>query len=337
MAQNVAFRHALALATFVALLIYWTQASYFGMEILAEIAVFAILAMSLDLAAGYAGLVSLGHAALFGCGAYLYALFTVLWGWPPSLAMLLATLSTGVIALIIGAVVTRVQGVFFIVITLAAGEMGYEFFFKNRALGGDDGLAGIPRLDLAAIGIDLTDSSVFALFLIAAAIVTYLLLVRLLASPYGAVLTGLHDNPGRMRALGLPVRSYQTSIFAFSGALAGFAGTLSAQHTQFITPDLLHWTTSGEVLVMVILGGLGTLVGPVIGAAMLTLLRHELSNVTDYWGFWLGFFLILIVLGGKNGIVGWLAAGWDALRGARPAHLSADDDAEKGDPSDVAR
>lgn len=337
MANNAAFRHALALATIAALLLYWTQAGYFGMEILAEIAVFAILAMSLDLAAGYAGLVSLGHAALFGFGAYMYALFTVLWGWPASLAMVLATLSTGVIALIIGAVVTRVQGVFFIVITLAAGEMGYEFFFKNRALGGDDGLAGIPRLDLAAIGIDLNDSSVFALFLIAAAIGIYLLLLRLLASPYGAVLTGLHDNPGRLRALGLPVRAYQTSIFALSGAIAGFAGTLSAQHTQFITPDLLHWTTSGEVLVMVILGGLGTLVGPVIGAAMLTLLRHELSNVTDYWGFWLGFFLILIVLGGKNGIVGWLSAGWDALRGARTTDLSADEDAEKGEPSDAAR
>ncbi len=338
MAHVLQFRHALALVALAALLIFWTQAGYFGMEILAEIAVFAILAMSLDLAAGYAGLVSLGHAALFGFGAYMFALFTVLWGWPASLAVVLATLATGAIALIVGAVVTRVQGVFFIVITLAIGEMGYEFFFKNRALGGDDGLSGISRLDLSAIGVDLNDPGIFALFLIVVAAITYLLLVRLLASPYGAVLTGLHDNPGRMRALGLPVRTYQTSIFAFSGALAGFAGTLSAQHTQFITPNLLHWTTSGEVLVMVILGGLGTLVGPVIGAVVLTLLRHELSNVTDYWGFWLGFFLILIVLGGKNGIVGWLAAGWNALRGARPDDdQAADEPAEGEEASDAAR
>jgi branched-chain amino acid transport system permease protein len=337
MAHNLPFRHALAVLTIAALLIFWTRAGYFGMEILAEIAVFAILAMSLDLAAGYAGLVSLGHAALFGFGAYMFALFTVLWGWPASLAVVLATLATGAIALIVGAVVTRVQGVFFIVITLAIGEMGYEFFFKNRALGGDDGLSGISRFDLSAIGIDLNDPGVFALFLIVVAAAIYLLLVRLLASPYGAVLTGLHDNPGRMRALGLPVRAYQTSIFAFSGALAGFAGTLSAQHTQFITPNLLHWTTSGEVLVMVILGGLGTLVGPVIGAAVLTLLRHELSNFTDYWGFWLGFFLILIVLGGKNGIVGWLAAGWDVLRGTRSTDDPADESAEGEGASDAAR
>ncbi len=326
MAGRLPFRHALAVLTLAALVVFWTRAGYFGMEILAEIAVFAILAMSLDLAAGYAGLVSLGHAALFGFGAYMFALFTVLWGWPAWLAIVLATLATGAISLLAGAVVTRVQGVFFIMITLAAGEMGYEFFFKNRALGGDDGLAGIQRLDLSAIGVDLNDPAVFALSLIVVAAFVYLLLVRLLASPYGVVLTGLHDNPGRMRALGLPVRAYQTSIFALSGALAGFAGTLSAQHTQFITPNLLHWTTSGEVLVMVILGGLGTLVGPIIGAVMLTLLRHELSNVTDYWGFWLGFFLILIVLGGKNGIVGWLAAGWDALRGVRPAGDSDDDE-----------
>jgi branched-chain amino acid transport system permease protein len=342
MASNLPFRHALAVLTIAALLIFWTQAGFFGMEILAEIAVFAILAMSLDLAAGYAGLVSLGHAALFGFGAYMFALFTVLWGWPASLAVVLATLATGAIALIVGAVVTRVQGVFFIVITLAIGEMGYEFFFKNRALGGDDGLSGISRLDLSAIGIDLNDPGAFALFLIVVAAVIYLLLVRLLASPYGAVLTGLHDNPGRMRALGLPVRAYKTSIFAFSGALAGFAGTLSAQHTQFITPGLLHWTTSGEVLVIVILGGLGTLVGPVIGAAVLTLLRHELSGFTDYWGFWLGFFLILIVLGGRNGIVGWLAAGWDAVRGARVAENgTADepiaDDGAEAETSDAAR
>ncbi len=347
MAGNLPFRHALAALTLVALVVFWTQAGYFGMEILAEIAIFAILAMSLDLAAGYAGLVSLGHAALFGFGAYMFALFSVLWGWPASLAVLMATLATGAISLVVGAVVTRVQGVFFIMITLAVGEMGYEFFFRNRALGGDDGLSGISRLDLSAIGVDLNDPGVFALFLITIAAVTYLLLVRLLASPFGAVLNGLHDNPGRMRALGLPVRAYKTSIFAFSGALAGFAGTLSAQHTMFITPNLLHWTTSGEVLVMVILGGLGTLVGPVIGAVMLTLLRHELSNVTDYWGFWLGFFFFFFVLGGKNGVVGWLAAGWDALRGASVAEdLNADDpaaadlaaaDLAEGEASDAAR
>ncbi len=317
MRNLMSFRSVLAALTLIALLISWTNAGYFGMEILAEIAILALLAMSLDLLAGYTGLVSLGHAALFGCGAYSFAAFTALWGWPPSLAMAAATLFTGLVALIVGAVVTRVQGIFFIMITLAIGEMGYELVFKTRALGGDDGLAGIPRVDLSAIGVDLNDPGSFALVLILVVAVFYVLLQRLLSSPYGAILTGLHDNAGRMRALGLPVQLYQTSIFAFSGALAGFAGTLSAQHTMFISPQLLHWTTSGEVLVMGILGGLGTLIGPVIGAALITLLRHELSDLTDYWGLWLGLFLILAVMGGKNGVVGWLESARNAVQGRR--------------------
>jgi branched-chain amino acid transport system permease protein len=318
------FRFALAALTMIAFLVSWSGAGYFGMELLVEIAILGLLAMSLDLLAGYTGLVSLGHAALFGCGAYAFAAFTVLWGWPASLAMAAATLLTGLLSLIVGAVVTRVQGIFFIMITLAIGEMGYEIIFKTRALGGDDGLAGIPRLDLTAIGVDLNDPGAFALFLLLILPVVYLLLRRLLASPYGAILNGLHDNPVRMRALGLPVQRYQISIFAFAGALAGFAGTLSAQHTMFITPQLLHWTTSGEVLIMVILGGLGTLVGPVIGAATVTLLRHELSDLTDYWSLWLGVFLILVVMGGKNGVVGWLEAGWSIVRRGRVKRSSND-------------
>ncbi len=317
MTPKARFRHLLSLLVFLALIAYWSQADYFGFEIIAEIAVFAILAMSLDLIAGYAGMVSLGHAALFGTGAYLLALFTVVMGWPVWLGMAAATALTGLIALVVGSVVTRVHGIFFIMITLAIGEMGYEFFFKNRTLGGDDGMAGIGRLDLSFIGVDLMDPASFALFVVLVAAGIYLLLLRLLASPYGKILVGLHDNPGRLRALGLPVRAYQTSAFAFSGLIAGFAGTLTAQHTLFISPNLLHWTTSGEVLVMIILGGLGTLVGPIIGAGALVLLRHELSNVTEYWGFWMGLFLIAIVLGGRNGIVGWLEWGWEALTGRR--------------------
>lgn len=307
------FRHGIAALTFLGLLIGWSQAGYFGMEILAEIAIFAILCMSLDLLAGYTGLVSLGHAALFGTGAYLFASCTIHGGYPVLPSMALASIGTGLIALLVGAVVTRVQGIFFIMITLAIGEMGYEFFFKNRTLGGDDGLAGISRLDLSGYGLDLADPGTFALTLILVTAVVYGLLSWLMLSPYGAVLRGIHSNPERMRALGLPVRFYQTSVFALSGLLAGFAGTLTAQHTMFITPQLLHWTTSGELLVMAILGGLGTLIGPVIGAAMVTLLRHELSNFTDYWGLWLGLFLILTVLTGRNGLVGWLDAGRRSL------------------------
>ena len=301
-------RHLLAILTVAGLLVWWSQAEYFGFELLTEIAIFAILAISLDLIAGYAGMVSLGHAALFGTGAYAYAWLNSILGLSSPLAMLGATFGTGFVALLVGAVAVRVEGIFFIMITLGFGQMGYEFFFQNSTMGGDDGFYGIIRLDLSSIGIDLTAPDNFALFTLIAMVLVYLLLAWLLSTPFGAVLRGLHANPKRFRALGLRTLVYRTAGFAVAGSIAGFAGSLSAQHTQFIAPNLLNWTTSGEVLVMVILGGLGTLVGPLIGATSLVFLRHELSGLTDYWGAILGGFLILVVLSRQNGIVGALMA-----------------------------
>ena len=297
-------RHGLAVVVFGALLLYWATADFFALEIIAEIAVFAILAMSLDLVAGYSGMVSLGHGALFGFGAYMFAHFATTLGLPTGLALALASGLTGLVGLTAGAVVSRVHGIFFIMATLAMGEMGYEFFFKSKTFFGDDGFSGIPRLDLAWLGLETADPSTFALLLILVALAVYLLITRLLGSPYGWALVGLHENETRMRAMGLPTGLYKTSIIGASGLLAGLAGALAAMHTQFITPQLLHWTTSGEVLIMVILGGLGTLIGPIIGAAIVILLRHELSSYTDYWGFWLGLFLIAMVMSRANGVVG---------------------------------
>lgn len=313
-------RHLLALLCLGGLLLWHAQAEYYGFELLAEIAVFAMLAMSLDLIAGYAGMVSLGHAALFGTGAYAYAWLGGVLGVPAPLAMLGATAGTGLVALLVGAVAVRVEGIFFIMITLGFGQMGYEFFFQNSAMGGDDGFYGIQRLDLSSIGVDLNDPANFALFALAAMTLVYGLLAWLLATPFGAVLRGLHANPKRFRALGLRVLTYRAAGFTVAGMVAGFAGSISAQHTLFISPGLLNWTTSGEVLVMVILGGLGTLVGPVVGAVSLVFLRHELSSLTDYWGAVLGGFLILVVLSRQNGLVGALAAlGRRLKRGSRHA------------------
>jgi branched-chain amino acid transport system permease protein len=315
--MSAGFRHVVAALVLAGLLVYWSQADYFGYEVLAEVAIFAILAMSLDLVAGYTGLVSLGHAALFGCGAYIFAALSVLFGWPVGLAMAAASVLTALLALVVGAVVTRVQGIFFIMITLAIGQMGHEFFFQFKPLGGDDGFAGIERLDLSLIGVDMNDPATFALAMLVCAAAVYIVLTRILASPFGALLAGLHDNPARMRALGLPVKRYQTAVFGLSGLIAGFAGTLTAQHILFITPNLLDWTTSGKVLVMVILGGLGTLAGAALGAVALVFMEHELAAVTDYWGFWMGIVLIAVVMGGRNGAIGWLHAAWRVLSQGR--------------------
>ena len=311
------FRAVLVVVTFAALLGYWGLSGFFGKEIVSEIAIFAILAMSLDLLAGYSGLVSLMHGALLGFGAYMYALMAAKWGVSAPVAMLAASAATGFVALVVGGVVSRVRGVFFIMATLAVGEMGYEYFFQSEIFGGDDGFAGIPRLDLSSLGIDTSDTASFALVVIVMAMMVYVLMSRLLKSPYGWALVGIHENEMRMRALGLPARLYKTSAIGVSGVIAGFAGTLTAMHTQFITPQLLHWTTSGEVLIMVILGGLGTLIGPVVGASIVILLRHQLSSYTDYWGFWLGMFLIVVVVSKSNGVVGWLSDAWVRLTNRR--------------------
>lgn len=286
---------------------YAASADFFGLELIAEIAVFAILVMSLDLLAGFGGMISLGHAAFFGLGAYLFALMTAMWSWPPLVAMIATPPVIAGIAVLVGFVVVRVHGIFFIMITLALGEMAHAYFFESRLFGGDDGLAGIPRLDLSALGLELHDPRTFALALIALAALVYLLLAAVLRAPFGHVLIGIRINEHRMRALGCPTARYKIGAFAAAAAVAGLAGTLRAQHTQFITPVLLEWTTSGEALIMVILGGLRTLIGPVIGAAAVTLLRHELSAWTDYWSLFLGLFLIAVVLSRRNGIYGWLA------------------------------
>lgn len=310
-------RAILALLTFCGLFLYWLGADFFGYEILAEIAIFAILAMALDLLAGYGGMVSLAQGALFGVGAYAFAYTSATMAIPVPLAMLLAVLISGLAALLIGALASGVTGIFFIMITLAIGEMAHEFFFKSKAFGGDDGFFGIPRLDLSGVGIDMMDPASFALFLLGAMLLVFLLLRWLVASPFGVTLVGIHENSHRLRALGLPVRLYKTMAFAIAGMISGFAGSLIAQHTSFISPELLHWTTSGEILVMLIVGGLATLIGPLMGVILVVLLKHMLGDYTDYWQFWLGLVLIAVVLSGRNGLVGALEELWQRLTGRR--------------------
>lgn len=300
-------RHLLAAALLAVLLIWWSVAGFFGHDLITTAAIFAILCMSLDLIAGYAGMVSLGHAAFFGAGAYLYAGTTLFLGWPAPLGIAAATAGSGLLALVVGAISSRTHGLFFMMITLAFGEIGHEIVFRSRAFGGSDGLAGVPRLDLSAISVDLMSPSVFSLFALLTAASVYLLLAWLVTTPFGTVMTAVRESERRARALGVPVRAHRSVAFGFAGAIAGFAGTLTAQHLSLVTPQLLHWTTSGEILVMSILGGLGTLVGPALGAVALTFARHEIGAYTDYWGFWLGLLLVTVVVIEPRGLAGLIS------------------------------
>lgn len=297
-------------------------AEYFGLEILTEILILAMLVLALDIVAGFGGMVSLCHGALMGAGAYAYALLSTKAGIAPPVAMASAIAVTGAVAWVIGAICSRSHGIYFIMATLAFGQMAYSYVFETPLFGGDDGLGGISRLDLSFIGVDLNDSRSFALFCLAVLGAVYAASVLILRSGLGRSLTGVMHNEQRMRALGLTVWRIKADIFGLSGMIAGLAGALAAQHTLYISPGLMGWTVSGEALVVVILGGLGTLVGPLVGAAAFVLLKHELSAVTTYWHLVVGGILIAVVMSRANGMFGWIEARWGARIERRLADAS---------------
>ncbi len=240
--------------------------------------------------------------------------------------MLLAVALSGGLAFAIGAVCARSTGIYFIMATLAFGQMAYSLVFQSPLFGGDDGLSGAPRPDLSAIGIDLTDSRAFAVYAILLVALAYLVAAATLRSGLGRSLVGLHHNEKRLRALGLTVWRAKATVFAISGALAGLAGCLAAQHTQYVSPGLLSWTVSGEALVVVILGGLGTLVGPILGAILFVVLKNEISAITPYWHAIVGLILIAVVMSRANGVFGFIEARL-ASRKPQPILQKADADA----------
>lgn len=300
-------RDPLAALLVAAAAMTWLFTGDFGKEVLSEVAVFAIFAMSLDLLVGRAGLVSLGHAAFFAAGAYAVAAFGVFLNLPMWMATPLAVAVTAVAAAAAGFFAVRLSGVFFIMMTLAIGQMVYAFFFNSRAFNADDGLAGIGRVDFSFLGLDSGQPAVFCAFAVVAAVAVFLLLRMVARSPFGHTLAALRRNEARLRSLGCPVLRCKLAAFTLAGALAGFAGALAAQHSGFISPDLAFWTVSGEVLVMVIVGGLGSLSGAALGAALVILLRHYLAGLTEFWAFYLGLLFVLMVLFAADGAAGRLS------------------------------
>lgn len=290
-----------------------------------RILILAIAAVSLDLILGYCGLVSFGHAAYLGVGAYVVAILSFhaydgsdLFGLPGTefapLVWPLAIVISAVAAVAIGALSLRTSGVYFIMITLAFAQMLFFLFVSLQRYGGDDGLfmfAG--RSEMPGIGID--DDRTFY-FVALAALTGFVLLCRaIVASRFGRVLQGIRQNERRMVMLGFPVYRYKLVAFVIAGAGAGLAGALLANHTRFVSPDMLHWTKSGDILIMVILGGIGTLTGPILGAGAFLAIEEFLPVVfgdmgfdllKDHWRVVFGPMLILFVLFARRGIYGML-------------------------------
>jgi branched-chain amino acid transport system permease protein len=281
-----------------------------------RILIFAIVAISLDLILGYGGMVSLGHAAFFGVGAYVVAILN----WHadrevPLFGLMLGThnvlitwtaamLASALMALLIGLISLRTAGIFFIMITLAFAQMVYFFFVSLRAYGGDDGLR-FPGDTVVLGAIDTENDVAFYYLVFAILCATLYVCRRLVNSRFGMVVQGCRENERRMRALGFPTYKYKLAAFTLAGAIAGLAGALFAAHESYISPSIMHWTRSGDLIVMVVLGGMGTLIGPVIGAIAFLFLEKTLPDYTEHWMIVFGPILLLVVLFARRGIFGW--------------------------------
>lgn len=274
----------------------------FGTEIL----ILGLFALSVDIIMGYTGLVSLGPAAFFGLGAYagsitLLRLANSIW-----LAMLIAMILCGIVAWVIGHLSIRIKGAYFALLTLAFAQMFYEVSVRWQSLtGGTDGLAGVPdpAIGIPPYTVSLGNPYVFFYFTLAMVILVYYLCVRLVNSPFGHVLQAIQDNEERVEFLGYNVRVFKRRAFVVSGVIGGLSGVLFAI-LRFVDPGVLYWLTSAEVLVMNLFGGMGTLFGPIIGAAAFLFARDLLTSYTEHWRLILGLIFVGFVLFSPQGIVG---------------------------------
>jgi branched-chain amino acid transport system permease protein len=286
----------------------WMTTPYV-LSLLNEILIFALFAMSLDLLLGYTGLASLGQAAFFGIGAYLTGIVGV--HLTPNLLLTLpiVLLGSAAAALVIGFLCLRVTRISFLMLTLAFAQMVYAVAFKWTAVtGGSNGFAGVPRprLELGPLSLGLGDTAAFYELTVAVTIAGYLILRLLVASPWGYTLRGIKENEPRMSGLGYRTSIYKLSAFIVAGMAAGVAGMLYASFNYFVSPQDLYWTMSGQVLMMVVAGGAGTLIGPALGAGMVLLLRTLVSSMTDRWALVMGAIFILLVLFAPQGLLGLL-------------------------------
>ncbi|WP_109122864.1 branched-chain amino acid ABC transporter permease [Azospirillum sp. TSO22-1] len=285
----------------------------FYIRLVAKIMVLAILAMSLDLLVGYTGLISLGHAAFSGTAGYVAAALINKAGITDLAPLLAASLAaSGAAALLVGWISVRTSGIYFIMITLALGQMLFFFFHDVAFWGGADGVNLTARPVLAVGEATLLDLSVrmeVYYTALACLVAVYLLLSTILSAPFGQVLRGIRINEARTRALGHDVQRYKLACFVLSGLVAGLAGFLEVARGGFISPAHVNWHESAMALIVVILGGMGTLVGPVVGAFALVLLEDWVADLTDHWKLVIGLFVIAVVLFLPDGLVGPLKTG----------------------------
>jgi branched-chain amino acid transport system permease protein len=284
----------------------------FYTEMVTRVMILSIFAVSLDLLVGYTGLISFGHAAWFGLGGYVFALLGTKYRITESLWLTLpaAMAVTAVAAFLVGLFVLRTRGMFFIMVTLAFAQIFYFFFHDIEALGGSSDGMNLRGKPSAAIGdwtpFNLGETNTLYYFVLLVLVAMLVFLALLLRSPLGRALQGIRENEHRMEAIGFPVFRYKLAAFTIAGALAGLAGYLFAVLNSSVNPEMLSWHQSADVLLMLILGGMGQLWGGLIGAFTFVLLQEVLSTFAEKWHLWLGLIIILLVLFLPGGMISLL-------------------------------
>ena len=299
---------AISLIGIVALLALPCLLSPYYLGLVVKMMIFALFAMSLDLLIGYTGMASLGHAAYFGVAAYATGLLALRLDWSVWFALPAGLFVAALTALLFGLLALRTRGSYFLMITLALSQVLWGIAFGWRTLtGGDDGLPEVPRPDLG-LPWSMAHSTPFYYFVLFFTAVGTLLLVRIVISPFGYALRGIRESETRMLALGYNVWRYKLVCFVLAAIFAGLAGSLYVYYNRFVSPDYIHVARSAEVLLMVLLGGAGSLIGPAIGATLIVLLENIISAYTERWLMLLGFVYVLVALFAPNGLTGLVQA-----------------------------
>lgn len=306
----------------VLVLVYPLIARPYYLSLAIEVVIFAIFAMSLDLLLGYTGLPSFGHAAFLGLGAYFVAYLTstndLALGWTNNLLVVvpLLVIFIGTIAFLIGFFAIRTSGIYFLMITLAFAQMLHSISLSwSSVTGGSDGIIGVQRpfIGLGSVGYEFSSRTSFYYLCVVVCLLAYLALHRIVNSPFGWTLRGIKENEARMKALGYATFRYKIAAFVIGGIFAGIAGMLLVQFFRHATPEYLHWSTSGQVMVMLIVGGTGTLIGPILGAGIVRLFPLVISSYTERWETLEGLLFVCFVLFAPQGLMG-LWRSWERKR-----------------------
>jgi branched-chain amino acid transport system permease protein len=274
---------------------------------LAQALCLALFACAFNLLVGYGGLLSFGHALFFGSASYFSAHAAKIYGWPPEGAVLAATFAAGLLGLVAGALSIRSQGIYFSMITLALAQLAYFIALQAPFTHGEDGIQGVPRAKLLGL-LDLSSDLTLYYVVLAVFLFGLLAIYRIVHSPFGAVLKAIRENEPRAISLGYKVERYKLAAFVLSASLAGLAGATKAIIAQSATLTDMHWSTSGEVILMTLVGGMGTILGPVLGALVIVTMQNYLSGFGQWVTVIQGAIFVVCVLAFRRGVIGEIAA-----------------------------